>query len=65
MFRGLWHTNIGQKWVNVLLKQKQKTYKLMSFNPFQANVFFLNPLKTPENLNVARGIDREHWPGMD
>ena len=36
-------------------------------NPFQANVLFLYPLKTSENLrfsDVFRGIEREYWPGM-
>ena len=33
-------------------------------NPFQANVPFLYPLKTSENLTFSGGIEREHWPEM-
>ena len=37
---------------------------LVYFNPFQANVPFLYPLKTSGLLTVSGGIEREHWPEM-
>ena len=40
--------------------------RLSFFDPFQANVPFLYPLKTSGNLFFWRfqGIERKHWPEM-
>ena len=56
---------------NFLLSQEMKNIFLaIFFNPFQANVPFLYPLKTSDNLwfsDVFRGgggIEKKHWHEM-
>ena len=39
-------------------------YQILKFNLYQANVPFLNYLKTSENLMFSGGMEKEQWPEM-